>query len=269
MRKKLLTVLFALAAALSLVFAFSACGQNKPDDGGNDSDQVTTDPDDDEKPDDGEQTDPDEEQKPGEGEQPDPDEEQKPDEHTHTFADTWSFDTQYHWHAATCGHDEKSDFGAHNIADGVCTVCGAAFEETEGLKYTPSDDGSHYIVSGMGAATTTDIVVPSTYNDLPVTSIGDSAFKDCTTLTSVTIPDSVTSIGKYAFHSCISLEIVTIGGSVTSIGKYAFYGCSSLTSISIPDSVTSIGDWAFNYCINLTSINIPNSVTSIDEGAFA
>ncbi len=250
-----MTVLFALAAALSLVFAFSACDQNKPDDGGKDSDQVTSDPDDDEKPDD--------------GEQPDSDEEQKPDEHTHTFADTWSFDGQNHWHAATCGHDEKSYFGAHNITGGVCTVCGVIIEGTEGLVYTLSFDGSHYIVSGMGTATTTDIVVPSTYKDLPVTSIGYSAFEDCTTLTSVTIPDSVTSIGSYAFSGCTGLTSITIPDSVTSIGWYAFYYCSSLTSITIPDSVTSIGDWAFNYCINLTSINIPNSVTSIDEGAFA
>ena len=78
-----------------------------------------------------------------------------------------------------------------------------------------------------------------------VTSIGDSAFFDCTSLTSVTIPDSVTSIGEYAFYNCTSLTRETIPYSVTSIGEYTFYNCTSLTSVAIPDSVTSIGEYAF------------------------
>ncbi len=85
-----------------------------------------------------------------------------------------------------------------------------------------------------------------------VTSIGSSAFRDCSLLTSVTIGNSVTSIGSSAFLSCDSLEIVVIGNSVTSIGSYAFYGCSSLESITIPNSVTSIGFGAFYYSSRLT-----------------
>ena len=101
-----------------------------------------------------------------------------------------------------------------------------------------------------------------------VTSIGDSAFFDCTSLTSVTIPDSVTSIGEYAFYNCTSLTSVTIPNSVTSIGEYAFYNCTSLTSVAIPDSVTSIGEYAFSHCTSLTSVTIPDSVTSIGRYAF-
>ncbi len=78
-----------------------------------------------------------------------------------------------------------------------------------------------------------------------VTGIGDDAFYDCTSLTSVTIPDSVTSIGNSAFLNCTSLTSVTIPDSVTSIGNSAFYGCTSLTTIVIPDSVASIGSSAF------------------------
>ena len=101
-----------------------------------------------------------------------------------------------------------------------------------------------------------------------VTSIGDYAFKGCTSLTSATIPDSVASIGDSAFYSCTSLTNVTIPNSVTSIGDWAFFNCTSLTSIIIPNSVTSIGDSAFENCTSLTSIIIPNSVTSIGSSAF-
>ncbi|HIG84602.1 MAG TPA: leucine-rich repeat domain-containing protein [Verrucomicrobia bacterium] len=86
--------------------------------------------------------------------------------------------------------------------------------------------------------------------------------------TNYTIPDSVTSIGQSAFFQCTSLTSITIPDSVTSIGGNAFLGCSSLISITIGDNVTSIGDWAFNLCTGLTSITIGASVTSIGEMAF-
>ena len=102
----------------------------------------------------------------------------------------------------------------------------------------------------------------------PVTSIGYSAFRDCSGLTSVTIPNSVTSIGSSAFRDCSGLTSITIPNSVTSIGEDAFWGCSGLTSITIPNSVTSIDCYAFEGCSGLTSITIPNSVTSIGNSAF-
>ena len=98
--------------------------------------------------------------------------------------------------------------------------------------------------------------------------IGDYAFEDCSSLASVTIPNSVTSIGHKAFKGCTKLTSITIPNSVTSIGSSAFSGCSSLTSIIIPNSVRSIGDNAFYNCSSLTSVTIPNSVTSIGRSAF-
>ena len=101
-----------------------------------------------------------------------------------------------------------------------------------------------------------------------VTKIGNDAFKYCSTLTSIEIPNSVTSIGNRAFYNCNGLTSIEIPNSVTSIGNEAFGNCNGLTSIEIPNSVTSIGNDAFIYCSKLTSIEIPNSVTSIGERAF-
>ena len=101
-----------------------------------------------------------------------------------------------------------------------------------------------------------------------VTSIGLSAFTDCSELLSVIIPNSVKSIGYGAFNGCIGLTSIEIPNSVTNIGNSAFSSCG-LTSITIPNSVTSIGQGEFFYCSNLESVILPNSVTSIESDAFA
>ena len=113
------------------------------------------------------------------------------------------------------------------------------------------------------------ICIPKMWNDYKVTSIGNSAFYGCTSLSSIVIPDSVTSIGDSAFTYCDSLSSVTIGNGVTSIGDGAFLDCTSLSSIVMPDSVTSIGDYAFFDCTFLSSIMIPFSITSIGNFAFS
>ena len=111
------------------------------------------------------------------------------------------------------------------------------------------------------------VIIPSTINGLPVTSIGDYAFYDCG-MSSVTIPNSVTNIGDDAFVDCTSLTSVIIPNSVTSIGEDMFLNCSSLINVTIPNSVTSIGGWAFYDCYSLTSITIGTNVTSIGSAAF-
>ena len=154
--------------------------------------------------------------------------------------------------------------------------------------------------SGIGGA----VSIPSIIDGLPVTSLGDSAFINCTDLTAVTIPNSVISIEYQAFAGCAGLAAVTIPSSVTSIGYATFHGCTGLTSITvaadtygnysslngvlfnreqttliqyparkigayaIPNSVTSIEGHAFQGCTGLTSVTIPSSVTSIGSFTF-
>lgn len=192
-------------------------------------------------------------------------------EHTHAFSTKWSFDETYHWHAATCEHiDEVSDKAEHDFENNVCKNCGykKLASASEGLAFALSDDEKSYSVAGIGTCMDTDIVIPSMYNNLPVTSIGEGAFRYCFGLSSIEIPDSVTEIWAYALGSCSGLTSVTIGSGVTSIGPYAFEYCSRLTSIIIPDSVKLICSYAFENCSNLTSVTIGSGVTSIEDAVF-
>ena len=168
-----------------------------------------------------------------------------------------------------------------------------------------SFDESYYIVTGVEDVNCTEIIIPSEYKGKPVKEIGDNAFYECSSLTSVEIGDGVTSIGGNAFDGCRSLTNIDIPDSVTSIGKSAFYNCTSLkgvyisdvaawcdimflndtanplcyaknlyldskhlTALVIPNRVTNISDYAFYNCDSLTSIEIPDSVTNISDYAF-
>jgi len=110
----------------------------------------------------------------------------------------------------------------------------------------------------------TSITIPN-----GVKSIGYGAFEDCIRLTSVNIPDGVTSIGGEVFHNCESLTSIIIPNSVTQIGSSAFAGCKKLTSVTLPNKLTVIENSTFSGCESLTSVTIPNSVTKIGGAAFS
>ena len=139
------------------------------------------------------------------------------------------------------------------------------------------------------------ITIPATVTyegvSYSVISIGEGAFRNCSSLTAITLPENsqLTSIGGYAFQYCSSLTAINIPEGVTSIGERAFYDCSSLTAITLPEGVTSIGNLAFYDCTgeltvncnipsassgvfyssNFTKVTIGSEVTSIGDYAFS
>ena len=149
------------------------------------------------------------------------------------------------------------------------------FENEAGnLKFTVTN-GKNVSVSKGTNLPEGDIVIDATVTNpddgetYTVTSLGYMGFKDCGSLTSITIPEGVTAISQYAFSGCTGLTSITIPERVTYIGSDAFKDCSNLTSITIPERVTYIGSSAFSGCSNLTTINIPEGVTSIEGSMFS
>ncbi len=168
----------------------------------------------------------------------------------------------------------------------------AAADYTSGdFTYKLNDDGSAIITRYSGSAAA--LTIPSSLDGHTVKQIGSYAFGKNTTLTSVSIPETVTELEYSAFMDCTSLTAVTIPSGLTkagSLGSGAFSGCSALTTvqfgsgltsipealfestglktITLPESVTSIGMWAFADCAKLEQVSFPASLTSIDGCAF-
>ena len=117
------------------------------------------------------------------------------------------------------------------------------------------------------------IVIPEsvTFNGVnyKVTAIGQDAFRKCTEVVGVAVPNTITSIGNSAFYNCTSLRNINLPDSLKTIGSYAFYNCYGITCLTIPDSITTLGSYTFYNCNQMTNVTIGKSVTSIDQYAFA
>jgi len=172
-------------------------------------------------------------------------------------------------------------------------------ETYENLTYSVSD--GEVTITDCVADATGELTIPATIADYPVTTIGLSAFADCTGLTAITLGENVTTIGESAFSGCTGLTSITIGAKVTSVGSGVFAGCSGLAAITVAEgnpvyhsagnclietssktvvagcktsqiptdgSVTAIGRLAFYKCAGLTTFTVPDSVLSIGVSAF-
>ncbi len=167
-------------------------------------------------------------------------------------------------------------------AHSECTICGIVLKTKEldaivpgidekatpGLLFALNQDGNSYVVTGINSNTATEIIIPKYHKGKLVTKIVDAAFMGNKNITDVTISEGVLTIGNSAFKNCTSLKAVNIPGTVTKIGEYAFYDCA-LTSVTLPSGLEKIEAYSFYRCSQLSEIEIPDSVTSIGEGAFA
>ena len=156
-----------------------------------------------------------------------------------------------------------------NESDSSETVVGSV-----GLAYALNDDGKSYSITGIGECTDTDIVIPANYKGLPVTTIVAWAFFSCDSLTSVEIGDNVTTIGESAFNDCSNL-IFNEYGNCHYLGNesnpyYALIQVSDMddSNYTIYESTNILADAAFSSCFDLKNIEIPDSVTKIGLKAF-
>ena len=139
---------------------------------------------------------------------------------------------------------------------------------SQGLSFKLNSDGNSYSVSGLGSCTDRKLVIPDSYEGLPVTGIDNYMFRHIPGISSVRIPGTIKVIDFGTFGDCIGLTSVVICDGVTAIESTAFLGGENLKNLVIPDSVTSIGSHAFYGCESLSNIVIGNGVTSIEQDAF-
>jgi len=196
-------------------------------------------------------------------------------EHTHDYNKLKHNATQ-HWYQCSCGAKDGIEYHKGGEATAtekaICSVCEAEYgeyDELTGMSVWLINNGTEYEVYNYRGSFV-DVVIPATYDNKPITSIGVSAFDGCTSIKTISFEQGsqVNNIGKRAFDGCASLESVNLPNGILNIGDYAFQNCKKLASIDLPSSVETIGENAFARCVVLETINIPASVLSIGYGAF-
>lgn len=163
---------------------------------------------------------------------------------------------------------EYQDALGHQWENEACIRCSTAYF-TPSLNFQLSDDKTYYIVRWNDDEASTEIIIPATYNGLPVKEIRAWAFSYNKTITSVQIPDSVTTIGGYAFHKCTALKSINFPKSLETIEDSAFTGCGNLTGkLVLPNALKAVGYGAFEDCTGLTEVVLPKSLEVIAQSAF-
>ena len=138
---------------------------------------------------------------------------------------------------------------------------------SQGLEFTLSEDGSYYILTGMGTCVDAAPRVPSVYNGLPVKEIGKSAFEN-KAITGIFLSEGLEVIGAEAFQACNDLQGINIPSTVKTVGDLAFYSCDSLTRFGGGESLEHIGIEAFAACNKLETVVLPPTVKTIGADAF-
>lgn len=156
----------------------------------------------------------------------------------------------------------------HNWVGVECSNCDATIPTSVGLAYKLSSDGSYYSVSGIGSCTDTDLVIPPTYEGLPVKAIEANAFYANDSITSVTTLSSMERIGEYAFFNCYSIGEITLSEGLVTVDKYAFFGCLYVTFLDLPDSLVTIDAYGFGGMPHLTSVSLGSGLATVGERAF-
>ena len=158
--------------------------------------------------------------------------------------------------------------GDHSYVEQKCRYCGI-WKISEGLEYERNADGKSYYVDGIGTCTDSIIVIPNTYDGLPVTSIDPFAFSECENIKNVIFPESIVQINASAFGACKGLTELNLPDHITSLGNGAFNTCTKLESIRLPSGLESIPAGLLNTCTALKRVEIPKGVKSIGASAFA
>ena len=126
-------------------------------------------------------------------------------------------------------------------------------------------------VTALGTMFTKDTALKS-FDELQyftgLTSLGNGCFNGCTSLTNITLPNTINSLGVSCFESCTSLTNITLSNTITQLGDYCFWSCKSLTNITLPNSIKSLGNGCFNGCKSLTNITLPNTITQLTNSCF-
>lgn len=149
-----------------------------------------------------------------------------------------------------------------------CFMAAAEEDETftdEVLTYAYVDGGVSIVDCDEG---TTKLQIPDAMMGYPIVSIGDEAFANCTSLTSITIEAPITSVGTNAFANCTSLTAITLPDTVTSLGDAAFYGCSALTDVTLSENIAEMGLYCFAYCFELKEITMPAALKAVPSYCF-
>ena len=182
--------------------------------------------------------------------------------------------------------DGNETVGGDGTTEGDETTDGNEATYSEGLVFTLSEDQSSYMLSGVGTCRDSEIIIPATYENRPVTVIKSYTFENCDWLTKVTIPNSIVEIEGSAFYNCPQLDKLIIPESVTKLDGGSIQNCpnavevqdsvtyvdkwlvgcdQTVASVAIRNNTVGIADYAFNGCSQITDIVIPNSVKYLGD----